>query len=240
MNVDNHPGPSSRPSVISSAFALDDDPFDSLPITPDEYHPAATPVYDPEPFTYSNNPRARDSTTSLISSRRESTNSTLDGDTAHLTGNVHLKATKDEDDWRTDSEHNIADATPPSATRRRYSANLSPLHRSGTAIKKISEGIRRVSWRVANIAGSGLNDHIRLSGGDGHHPPVDHDAVDNSDEPFTDLGMALPLRGRTLGLFNPTSRVRRVMYHFLIFPCVLYLYLPLHFGCMSNIVAQVD
>jgi hypothetical protein len=148
----------------------------------------------------------------------------------------------DHDDWRTDSEqHVFGDATPRTRRRlqHRYSANLSPstLQRSGTAIKRLSQGLRRVSWRVVNFAGAGLDDHIRLSDGgdqvdatgDGRPRPSadndqDEDDDDRSVEPFADLGKkVLPLRGRTLCFFGPTSRVRRAMYDFLIFPCVFYL-----------------
>ncbi|KAF8465445.1 Ion transport protein-domain-containing protein, partial [Russula ochroleuca] len=116
---------------------------------------------------------------------------------------------------------------------QRYTASLSPspIQRSGTAIKRLSQGLRRVSWRVVNFAGAGLDDHIRLSDGDEvnatgdgrRRPSTDNDEGedDRSVEPFADLGRKVsPLRGRTLGLFGPTSRVRQAMYDFLIFPCV--------------------
>jgi hypothetical protein len=147
----------------------------------------------------------------------------------------------DHDDWGTDSEQHIfGDATPRTRRRleQRYSANLSPstIQRSGTAIKRLSRGLRRVSWRVVNFAGAGLDDHIRLpDGGDQvdttgdrrRHPSPDNDedGDDRTVQPFADLGRkVLPLRGRSLGLFGPTSRVRRAMYDFLIFPCVFRLY----------------
>ena len=148
----------------------------------------------------------------------------------------------DSDDWRTDSEqHVFGDETPRTRRRleQRYNnANLSPsaIQRSGTAIKRLSQGIRRVSLRVVNFAGAGLDDHIRLSDGDdqvgatgdGRRPSAanDEDGDGRPVQPFADLsGNVFPLRGRTLCLFGSTSRVRRAMYGFLIFPCVFRVYL---------------
>ena len=74
----------------------------------------------------------------------------------------------DNDDWRTDSEQHIFGDTTPRTRRRleqRYSANLtpSPVRRSGASpSKRLSRSLRRVSWRVVNFAGAGLDDHIRL------------------------------------------------------------------------------
>ena len=247
MNMPKGPSSSSRSVAIPSqpgpsSYTLDDDdPFiarhDHDPIS-DPYHPqVTTTVYDAEPFAYANHQQGRASTTSLISSRRASSPSTYSlDDSAHLTANVNGHKMTDEGDWRTDSEH-LADAATPRSRRRtlRYSTNLSPIERSGSALKRISRSLRRVSWRVVNFAGAGLDDHILLSGGDDGdddgrppnsqgRPPTcdddDDDEVDRSIEPFTDLGKILPVRGRTLGLFGPTSRVRRAMYDFLIFPCV--------------------
>jgi hypothetical protein len=41
--------------------------------------------------------------------------------------------------------------------------------------------------------------------------PPDDDGEGKSDEPLPDLARAPPVRGRALGLFGPTSRVRRAM-----------------------------
>jgi hypothetical protein len=147
----------------------------------------------------------------------------------------------DPEDWRTDSEQHILGDDTPRTRRRlelRYSANLtpSPIQRSGTAIKRLSRGLRRVSWRVVNFAGAGLDDHIRLPDGgdqvdataDGHRLPSPDNDDDDDDRsvPFADLGRNFfPLRGRSLCLFGSTSRVRRAMYNFLIFPCVFPVYL---------------
>ena len=276
----NDPGPSSsRPSVSSQPvpadYALDDDPFVSHHPIPwadldDPFRPSIISHYDdPDPFIYSSNPHARTSTTSLIPQRESSPTD----DSIHLTPtlsttNMNLKNkmqgvtadgdnSHDHDDWRTDSEqHMFGDATPRTRRRlqQRYSTNLTPssIQRSGTAIKRLSQGLRRISWRVVNFAGAGLDDHIRLPDGDqvdaahdGRRPSTDNDPQEDDDgrsvEPFAELsGKVLPLRGRTLCLFESTSRVRRAMYDFLIFPCVFYLrsYAHLSDGCAHTIGRQ--
>jgi hypothetical protein len=256
------PGPlSSRPSTssqsVSSVYALDDDPF--VASTPranldDPFRPSITSHYDdPDPFAYPSNPHACASSTSLISNPRPDsspTSSTVD-DFTHLTATLSTNDMNpnnkmdaaaanddhDHDDWRTDSEQHILGDTTPRTRRRleqRYSANLTPtpIQRSGTAIKRLSQGLRRVSWRVVNFAGAGLDDHIRLpDGGDQvdasrHRPSPDDNDDDRPVQPFADLGRKVfPLRGRSLCFFGPSSRVRRAMYDFLIFPCVFRLYL---------------
>jgi hypothetical protein len=243
MNLPNDTSSSSRsPPIPSQAGPStnpldddDDDPFiarrDHDPTSDSFYPHVATTDYDAEPFTYANHQQGRSSTTSLISSRRESSPSTytLD-DSVHLTANMNGHKTSD---WHADSEHLADPATPRSGRRTlHYGTNLSPIERSGSALRRISSSLRRVSLRVVNFAGAGLDDHILLSGGedddgprDGQRrPPArvadDDDQVDKFVEPFADLNKILPVRGRTLGLFGPTSRVRRAMYDFLMFPCV--------------------
>jgi voltage-dependent calcium channel len=249
----NDPGPSSRPSTstqpIPTVYALDDDPFVTIP----RPNLVTSRYDDPDPFAYPSDSQARASSASLIStSRRDSspTSSTFD-DFTHLTATLStanmnpnnemdvaaVNNGHDHGDWRTDSEqHVFGDDTPRTRRRlgQRYNANLtpSPIQRSGTAIKRLSQGLRRVSWRVVNFAGAGLDDHIRLpdvgdqvdATGDGRRRSSadnDEDGDDRFVQPFADFGRnVFPLRGRTLCLFGPDSRVRRAMYGFLIFPCV--------------------
>ncbi|KAH8980165.1 Ion transport protein-domain-containing protein [Lactarius hatsudake] len=215
LSAMNNPGPSSRPSSSSQpapAYAIDDDPFMS-PTQVDRFRVStATSDYGVEPFVYTDHPRAGASTTSLISSRRQSSTSTFD-DSTHLTANMPSEPI-DGGNWRTDSENSAA--TTPRTRRRtqRYSAELSPLSRSGTTIKSISQGLRRISVRVVNFASSSLEDedHVRLGSDDGE------ERVAEVDEPLPDSISVLPLRGRTLGFFGSTSRVRLAMYDFLVFP----------------------
>ncbi|KAH9024879.1 Ion transport protein-domain-containing protein, partial [Lactarius pseudohatsudake] len=179
-------------------------------------------------------PRAGASTTSLISSRRQSSTSTFD-DSTHLTANMSSEPT-DGGNWRTDSENSAA-ATPRTRRRtQRYSAELSPLSRSGTTIKSISQGLRRISVRVVNFASSSLEDedHVRLGSDDGKERVAegDDEGGEKVDEPLPDSSISvLPLRGRTLAFFGSTNRVRLAMYDFLIFPwteivilCSIFLY----------------
>ncbi|KAJ7199602.1 Ion transport protein-domain-containing protein [Mycena pura] len=130
-------------------------------------------------------PPADDSTSSLAGPSSASASMYDDDDEAHLT-------THEED---------------PAAERRRtlrYSLSPSPLKKSGTAIKHVSQNIRRVSLRVANVASVGLE---RLP-----------DDKRDDDEHLPDLAKSLPIRGRTLGFLGPTSRLRLACFNFLVFP----------------------
>jgi voltage-dependent calcium channel len=254
-------GPSSQPGPAVYPLDDDDDDDDDPFVTrhygtiSNPFHPqAAAEDYDAEPFTYANNPHARASTASLISRRASSVSTYTLDDSTHLTSNLppHHKVTDEGGDWHMDSEH-LADAATPRSRRRRtqrYSANLSPIERPGSVIKRISRSLRHVSWRVVNFAGAGLDEHILLSGGDDGTPPDssqgrplardddDDDEVDRPVESFADLAKVLPVRGRTLGLFGPTSRVRRAMYDTLIFPCV---FVPAQAALLPDAVAsQMD
>ena len=223
----NDPGPSSRPSLSSQPpvdYAIDDDPFVSSAQIDMFRVSTATTDYGVEPFAYTNHPRAGASTASLISSeRRESSTSTFD-DSAHLTANMSSEP-PGGGNWQADSE-NTAAATPRTRRRtQRYSAELSPLSRSGTTIKSISQGLRRISLRVVNFATSSLEEenHVRLGSDDGDERVVegDDDGAEKVGEPLPESSSSvLRLRGRTLGFFGPTNRVRLAMYNFLIFRCV--------------------
>lgn len=229
----NDPGPSCRPSLSlqpPASYAIDDDPFVS-PTQLDMFRVSTATSesdYSVEPYVYTNHSRAGASTTSLISTHRESSTSTYD-DSAHLTANMSSEPPHGGN-WRTDSEDTAA-ATPRTRRRtQRYSAELSPLSRSGTTIKSISQGLRRISIRVVNFASSGLEDenHVRLGSDDGDERVVegDDDGEEKVSEPLPESSSnILSLRGRTLGFFGPTNRVRLAMYNFLIFPCVTILIL---------------
>ena len=220
----NDPGPSSRPSLSlqpPASFAIDDDPFVSTHMDTFRDSTATSESdYSVEPYVYTNHDRAGASTTSLISTNRESSTSTFD-DSAHLTANMSHEPPHGSN-WRADSE----DATPRTRRRtQRYSAELTPLSRSGTTIKSISQGLRRISIRVVNFASNSLEDenHVRLGSEDGDERVVEDDdnGVEKVSEPPPESpSSVLPLRGRTLGFFGPTNRVRLAMYNFLIFRCV--------------------
>ncbi|CAK5278246.1 unnamed protein product [Mycena citricolor] len=95
-----------------------------------------------------------------------------------------------------------------SAVRRqrtlRYSTSPSPLKKTGTAIKHVSQNLRRVSVRVVNMASVGLE---RLP----------DDKRDEEDQ-IPNLATSLPLRGRTLGILGPTNPLRLLCFNFLVYP----------------------
>lgn len=104
------------------------------------------------------------------------------------------------------------ESRPSSSPRRlnrppgHYGETSAPRRTMGT-LKSVSRNIRRMSVRVVNLAGVTLEDRpIRL----------EDDPAEQQDEPATPVEM-MPeppmerLRGRTLGIFGPTSGIRRSM-----------------------------
>ncbi|KIY67001.1 hypothetical protein CYLTODRAFT_376891 [Cylindrobasidium torrendii FP15055 ss-10] len=161
-------------------YTVTDDPFDSD---------------DTDPYAYSSTNgryatmQAGPSTATLIR-QRDSTASDAD--------DVHLTAGRDGDPEAT--------VTPRRRTLR-YSASPSPLRRTGTAIKSVSQGFRRMSLRVVNLANSGLE---RLDGDDG--------VLEQKEEDLPDLRKEIPIRGRTLCCLGPDSIIRLALYRALVYP----------------------
>ncbi|KAG6853801.1 hypothetical protein C0991_001251 [Blastosporella zonata] len=137
-------------------------------------------------------------------SPRESDSEVEDGhredDEAHLTSNMSLNGT-DQDPERS------AALTPRSRRTLRYSPSASPLKKTGTAIKSMSQNLRRASVRVVNLASAGLENQMRLAEG-----------VEDEEEPLPDLSKTLPIRGRTLGFLGTDSKVRLALFNFLVYP----------------------
>jgi hypothetical protein len=100
--------------------------------------------------------------------------------------------------------------------KRRYSVSPSSLVKTG--IQDVSRNIHRVSKRVVNLAGSGMETQLRL--GEGDEEPVRHE---DEDEDLPDLSKVIPIRGYTLGFLGPDSRFRLALYRMLLYPCVLLL-----------------
>ena len=224
-----------RPSITS--YYDDPDPI-AYPSNPHACDTSTSPIFT----------SGRDS-----GNESSSTSSTVD-DSTHLTATLNTTnmnpnnrmdvaaviGDHDHDDWRTDSEQHIL-LDDISVMRRRlqhrYGAlrSPSPIRGSGTAINWVSEGLRRASLRVVNFSGATLYQHVRLpdgddqvdATGDGRRRPSPDNDEDGDYRPMQLLSAdrASPLRGWSLWLFGPTSRVRRVMYDFLIFPCVFPVYL---------------
>ena len=82
----------------------------------------------------------------------------------------------------------------------------------------MSRNLRRASLRVVNLAGMGLEEHVRL--GEGVDRLDEDGEEDEDEEPMVDLAEQLPLRGRTLACMGPTNKLRLAMFRLLIYPCV--------------------
>ncbi|KAF7291112.1 hypothetical protein MIND_01254300 [Mycena indigotica] len=108
----------------------------------------------------------------------------------------------DDDEARLTSRND--DPSPTRQRTVRYSTSPSPLKKTGTAIKHVSQNIRRMSVRVANVASLGLE---RLP----------DDKTDDEDS-IPDTSQSLPLRGRTLGFLGPTNPLRLACFNFLVYP----------------------
>ena len=81
-----------------------------------------------------------------------------------------------------------------------------------------------MSVRVVNLAGRGLDDHVRLDDVDDEMSSkrrVDDDSEEPEYSALPDLRKSLPMRGRTLCFMGPTNQMRLFMYRLLIFPYVL-------------------
>lgn len=164
------------------------------------------------------------SSTSLISppldGRRTGGTESSDDDEIRLTTHMSRHASADSQTWNegfsSDPERIGANATTPKSRRKtlRYSASPSPLKKTGTAIKVVSKNLRRVSLRVVNFAGAGLENQIRLPDGDGNELSEDEEGKEDGE----DLKQNLPVRGRTLGFLGPKNWLRLSLFHFLVYP----------------------
>ncbi|KAF8882238.1 Ion transport protein-domain-containing protein [Infundibulicybe gibba] len=159
------------------------------------------------------------STVSLIAEPRDfDMDGQMEDDEARLTSNMsHQGGTgADWDEGYSEDPERSAGGTPRRRTLR-YSVTPSPLKKTGTAIKTVSKNIRRVSLRVVNLAGAGLENQLRLAD-DEHGDARSRTAVKDGNagaEPLSDLHKALPIRGRTLGCLGPESGLRLALYRFL-------------------------
>ena len=137
-----------------------------------------------------------------------------DDDDAHLTSNMSHGASGG---WHASNDDPERSGSSARRKSEKYSTS-SPLKRTGTTLKAMSNNLRRASLRVVNLAGFGLDEHVRLADADDElDAKEDEDEDAKEDEVLPDLTKALPLRGRTLGYFSSTSRVRVAMYRFLVY-----------------------
>ena len=208
------PIPRLNVQVNTRAFSVDDDPFISPVVSPDDDTPPRSWAGSAYLTT-----QAGPSSASLIPTLPED-----EGDDAHLTANVSHHGSPG---W---SAHDVGDpersisASPKSRRKsNRYSASPSPLKKTGTTLQSVSRSLRHMSVRVVNIAGRNLDDHVRLDDVDDERSPK-RGSDDDSEEPeysaLPDLRKSLPIRGRALGCMYPTNPIRLFMYRFLLFSYV--------------------
>lgn len=163
------------------------------------------------------------SSASLISRDSESIK---DDDQARLTTNISHSAGWEGDMNASHDAERTGGTTARRRTTLRYSASPSPLKKTGTAFRNMSRSLRRVSLRVVNIGGQGMDDSIRLPDGrddddetvKGDDREDKEDREEEEEEEMPDLRKELPIRGRTMGIFGPQSRVRLALYNFLVHP----------------------
>jgi len=158
------------------------------------------PFVDITPYRYA-------STSTASSSQHRSTVSLIsdEDDEAHLT--------------HSDAEGNLTSSNSSKRKRTvRYDVSPSPLKRTGTAIKSMGSNLRRVSLRVVNLAGSGLEDQIRLP--DDEHSINDQNPQYKPPEVVTVPPNSGPLRGRSLGYFSNKSTLRNFFYNLMTHPYV--------------------
>ncbi|KZT03083.1 uncharacterized protein LAESUDRAFT_660488 [Laetiporus sulphureus 93-53] len=215
-----------------AGWNLDDDPFASN-VKDHSSYAFELPYRDP-PERYQSidskfsTEQAGPSTASLISEPRES-GDLMDGqreeDEVRLTGHAARPGMSSGWSW---AEQSDLERTAPSArTRRRtvrYGTSPSPFKKTGSTLKNVSRSLRRASLRVVNLAGFGLEDHVRLDdpADESKESMLDDKEVleeeVDEDVSLPDLSQSLPIRGRTLAYFNSASRVRMATYNFLVAP----------------------
>jgi hypothetical protein len=195
------------------SFSVDDDPFAS-PVSPDDDTPPRSRAGSSYLTT-----QAGPSSASLIPAFAED-----EEDEEHLTANMSHQYPPG---W---SIHDVKDpersigASPKSRRKsNRYSTSPSPLRKTGTTLQSVSRSLRHMSLRVVNLAGRGLDDHVRLDDVDEEVSPK-RKGDDESEEPeypaLPDLRKSLPIRGYALGFMGPTNPIRLFMYRMLLSPYV--------------------
>jgi voltage-dependent calcium channel len=140
-------------------------------------------------------------------------------DEARLTGSTYPPWR--EDAFRSEQDLHIAGPSrSPRRTPKKYGGENRASAAGSAALKVMSRNLRRMSLRVVNLAGSGLDDRpVRL--------PEDLNEAEEEPEPepvHVEERRAQPartrLRGRTLIIFGPTNPIRIAMYNILLSRCV--------------------
>lgn len=191
------------------------------------------------PIARLNGPGVSSQASLVQSSRTKSTSSTdfndldLDDDEARLTSFASTSAGRDRSGRSTHLDPSMAsgidiERTPDGHSSKRRSARYSLTPSPASRLKSMSRTLRRVSMRVVNLKGRGLDERshaIRLPDDNGD---MDGDGKANkegleeedAEEDLPDLETRLPLRGRTLGFLEPSSQLRHTMFRFLTYSCV--------------------
>jgi len=216
------------PTVGRSSFTPDENPFHS----PDDPFFANNLSFGPSPIynevSYSSSSKDGPSSSLLISTADSDLDSSKDEDQVRLTGPNSSWETGANAQWTSAGDMSIdsertGGVTP--RTRRRsphYDTSASPLKRTGTALRAMSKNIRSASLRVVNLAGHGETS-IRLPDEDqdnGEYSPPLHGAKEDFEELRTDDQVFVtrklsPLRGRTLGFLESSSKFRLRLYRLL-------------------------
>lgn len=208
------------PPVAPAGWTAHEDPFFSLA-------EEDSPPFDRHNFTYQSakggtytTAQPGPSSASLISSAYRSSDPEVspDDDELALTANISRPGTSSG--WRLDADPERSASTTRSKRTVRYSTSPSPLRKAGNRLTTISHNLRRASLRVVNMAGMGIDEHVRLADVDEKMGEKEEEEEDEKDyeEVVLDLSRQLPIRGRTMGFMGPTNRVRLAMYRFLIHP----------------------
>ncbi|KAG0695689.1 Ion transport protein-domain-containing protein [Suillus ampliporus] len=208
--------------------------------TPDEnpFHSPDDPFFSNTTLAYNNNSiyddlsytpaQADPSSSSLISTPDSDLDSSKDGDEVHLNGNNSRWKSSANGSWASandlsiDSERTGGATVPTRRRTLRYSTSPSPLKRTGSAFRVMSQHLRRASLRVVNLTG---HTSMRIPDedfDDGEYSPAQEvketfEEEWNEDQVFVTKKLT-PLRGRTLGFLECSSSFRLRLYHLLSHP----------------------
>lgn len=220
---------------------VDDDPFELDPPMTDDFIPSRSPR-ERYPMTRINGPSISSQASLVPSFRTTSTTSAdfndldIDDDEARLTSFASTSAGQERSrsmhlDPSTASGVDI-ERTPDSRASKRRSARYSLTPSPASRLRSMTHTLRRVSVRVVNLAGRGLEDKvqpIRLPDDHDERGPVPEQMKrderakvedEEEEEELPDMEARMPLRGRTLGLFDSSSSIRLTTYRFLTYTCV--------------------
>jgi hypothetical protein len=212
LSVDLGPSTQERNIPTTDWYSPSEDPFYS----PIDELPTNSRYQTKHDATYTT-AQAGPSTASLIEPPDSDADSHREDDEAHLTNNMSVMGTVEEWSQHDDPER-IAGASPYATRRRTAPYPPSPLQKTSNAFKSVSQNLRRVSFRVVNLASAGLEHQVRLGEGPSEHTPYlgGKEKGDVDEDVLPDLNQILPIRGRTLGFLGPTSKLRLALFRCLV------------------------